>query len=320
LRRVRFSLGEETVNVPLFGGRQVEIQETGHQSKFLEIAAVLKRSDTLVKLVRMTRRVQYDVAGGVRSNSDVVRQLAAFAPNSGGSLLARSSLTLQTAGQIFPLMTRLIAAVSDRVLISPIPIKSATDPATLELAALLDRYGSDKSARHQYHLLYARLLSPKRNEKLRLLEIGLGTNQPDVVSTMGAAGRPGASLRAFRDFLPNAEIFGADIDKRILFSEDRIKTFFVDQTNPASFEGLRNNLGSEPLDFVIDDGLHSPDANLASLIFAIGVLKKGGHFIVEDIAHETGPIWQTVAAILPEEFYPTLIQAPNAWMFIMTKP
>jgi hypothetical protein len=111
-------------------------------------------------------------------------------------------------------------------------------------------------------------LAPKRNERLRLLEIGLGTNNPDVVSTMGASGKPGASLRAFRDFLPNARVFGADIDGRILFEEERILTYYVDQTRSISFDELADKLGNEGFDLVIDDGLHSPNANIATMIFA----------------------------------------------------
>ena len=48
---------------------------------------------------------------------------------------------------------------------------------------------------------------------------------------MGKYGKPGASVKAFRDFFSNANIYGADIDKEILFKEHKISTFYVDQTN-----------------------------------------------------------------------------------------
>ena len=76
---------------------------------------------------------------------------------------------------------------------------------------------------------------------MNILEIGLGTNNVDVVSNMGRDGIPGASLRAFRDYLINSKIYGADIDKSILFSEERIETYFVDQTNDTSFENFDDN-------------------------------------------------------------------------------
>ena len=34
---------------------------------------------------------------------------------------------------------------------------------------------------------------------------------------MTASGKPGASLRVWRDYFNNAQVIGADIDKRILF-------------------------------------------------------------------------------------------------------
>ena len=83
------------------------------------------------------------------------------------------------------------------------------------------------------------MLTP-REEISNLLEIGLGSNNTDLVSSMGKEGKPGASLRAFRDFCINAEVIGADIDKRILFKEDRIKTFYVDQTNNSSLDNFKD--------------------------------------------------------------------------------
>ncbi len=70
---------------------------------------------------------------------------------------------------------------------------------------------------------------------------------------MGAGGVPGASLRAFRDYLPKATIIGADIDKRILFQDGRIQTYFVDQTDLRSLESLGENI-PDFVDLIIDDG------------------------------------------------------------------
>ena len=77
-----------------------------------------------------------------------------------------------------------------------------------------------------------------KNNIRNIFEIGLGTNYKNIVSNMGINGKPGASLRAFRDYCPNASVFGADIDKRILFEEERIKTFYVDQTDPVTFDPI----------------------------------------------------------------------------------
>jgi hypothetical protein len=284
------------------------------------INRLLRRSTFVVKSVRSTRTLWYKWAG-VRNNKVVVDQLSVYSPNSSGTPQALAGLALQSAQQIFPLLSSLIEATS-RPLIIPGPIEALfpTSNDTAELAELFNRYGSDKSSRHNYHLLYAALLAPRRIDRLRLLEIGIGSNNPDVVSNIGVAGRPGASLRAFRDFLPNAQIFGADIDRRVLFEEDHIRTYCVDQTKVQSFEELRFILGSELFDIVIDDGLHSPNANIATMLFALKVLRPSGYFIAEDIPLVSLPVWQVVAAILPESYRATLIRARECFLFLIQKP
>jgi SAM-dependent methyltransferase len=136
---------------------------------------------------------------------------------------------------------------------------------------------------------------------------------------MGASGKPGDSLRAFRDFCPNAQIFGADIDRRVLFEEDRIRTYYVDQTQCISFDELYPNLAGNLFDLVIDDGLHSPNANLATILFALRILKSSGFFVVEDIHPDSLTVWQFVAAVLPKSYRPTIVQAKNGFLFMVKK-
>ena len=114
------------------------------------------------------------------------------------------------------------------------------------------------------------------------MEIGLGTNNINVMSNMSEFGKPGASLRAFRDYLPESKIIGLDIDKTILFSEERIETMFYDQHDPENFLKLNSNLFGK-IDIIIDDGLHSIIANLNSIKLAKKLLKPKGYLIIEDI-------------------------------------
>ena len=74
---------------------------------------------------------------------------------------------------------------------------------------------------------------------------------------MNANGKPGASLRAWRDYFKNALIFGADIDKNILFQEDRITTFNLDQTNKNSITNMWSDIKKNNFNLIIDDGLHT---------------------------------------------------------------
>ena len=269
---------------------------------------LLKRSILLVNMVRWVRTKKEKWRDGSCSNYKLAAHLAAFTPNSAESLKVRSELALLCAQQVFPFIGLLLNALSR----SPTTVRSidtlCTDTisreAANELELLFNKHGSDKAWDHNYHLLYGSFLGPRRQNTMRVLEIGLGTNNPDVVSTMGESGIPGASLRAFRDFLPNAQVFGADIDEPILFKEDRIETYYVDQTQPDSFNDLLLNLGTEGFDLVIDDGLHAPNANIATLAFALHILKPNGWLVIEDIKTESLPIWETVSALLPVDSHP----------------
>jgi hypothetical protein len=152
-----------------------------------------------------------------------------------------------------------------------------------KLGSLFNKFGSDKSAKHDYYIFYSYILSNiGLNSKLNILEIGLGTNNPTLISNMGINGKPGASLRAFKEFLPNSSIYGADIDKNILFNEDRIKTTYVDQLNEETFKNI-DSFGDIKYDLIVDDGLHSIGANLNTLIFALNKIKKNGWVVIEDI-------------------------------------
>ncbi|MBV8135012.1 MAG: hypothetical protein JO121_05110 [Deltaproteobacteria bacterium] len=195
----------------------------------------------------------------------------------------------------------------DIIDIREFPVSSTDLQYAEELKMLFDKYGSDKANSHNYHMLYGPLLKD-RDQIASLLEIGVGTNNVDVLSNMGTGGKPGASLRAFRDFLTNAEIYGADIDERILFEEERIKTYYLDQTDSRSFDHLGKRIPSE-LDLIIDDGLHSPNANINTVLFGLQRIRIGGWLVVEDIAPNAIPVWELVAALLPANYTPHILTA-----------
>lgn len=246
----------------------------------------------------------------------ILQHFPMFAPYAAGSNRDRAKLTIQAADRTLPLMLRL--AQGEAAAEGPVPIESfavttAQKSAADQLKSLFRHYGSDKSSLHNYHFLYGPILA-ERDSVTGLLEIGLGTNNADVVSNMGAGGSPGASLRAFREFLPRAAIYGADVDRRILFNEDRIETFFVDQTEPSTFDEIGKAIDSD-LDLIIDDGLHSPDANLATVLFAIAKVKVGGWLVVEDIAPAALPLWQLIKLIMPEHYDSFVVAAEDALVF-----
>jgi SAM-dependent methyltransferase len=152
-------------------------------------------------------------------------------------------------------------------------------------------HGSDKGSAnitnswHNYTTLYHSLL--KGQEVHRVFELGLGTTDVSIPNNMGPNGKPGASLRGWAEYFPQARIFGADIDKRILFEEGRIKTYYCDQLDRIAIRSmwLRADL-QEGFDLIVDDGLHRYDANVCFFENSIHKLQTGGLYIIEDI-HNT---------------------------------
>ena len=96
----------------------------------------------------------------------------------------------------------------------------------------------------------------------------------------------GASLRMWRDYFVNSEIFGADINKDLLFNENRIKTFYVDQTSRSSIKEMWNNIKKNNFDLIIDDGLHTNEANIKLFEESFKFLKPNGIYIIEDVSND----------------------------------
>lgn len=167
------------------------------------------------------------------------------------------------------------------------------------LGQIFEYNKSDKSTSHNYHILYSYILNRlDTNKKLNIFEVGLGTNNPHLISTMNINGRPGASLFSFMDYLPNSNIYGADIDENILFESDRIKTCYINQLDINTFDNIKTNFGDIKYDLIIDDGLHSIGANLNTLLFALNNINDNGWIVIEDINFNTIDNWRSVDFIL----------------------
>lgn len=154
------------------------------------------------------------------------------------------------------------------------------------LTKIMNRNGSDKgNGHHNYTVYYEKLFGHLRENKINVLEIGIGSNNPNIPSNM--SGTPGgytsgASLRGWKEYFPNGMIYGCDIDENILFSEDRISTFFLNQTDKQS---LKEQIVDKDIvyDLIIDDGLHYFNVNWFVAKEIISKLTKNGFYIIEDI-------------------------------------
>jgi hypothetical protein len=264
------------------------------------------------KLIRLQKYVLYN-------------EFPNFAPNSAGTPSQKTVLTLASikntnqilsnfANKFFPLPSDSTLTI-DQFLNS----KSYNVNNAAALSQKFINYGSDKGEPNNLYKIYGYILSALPNSNLKLLEIGLGSDNLNVVSNMGLHGKPGASLRAFSEHYPAGKFYGGDIDKDILFSTEKIQTAFVDQSSLETLENFFNTF-TTMFDLIIDDGLHAPDANLNTLFIAIDYCANGGYVVIEDIHRSSRPIWRILQCLLPTHLFEChIISAWNCDIFLVKK-
>ena len=166
--------------------------------------------------------------------------------------------------------------------------KNNLSPQNNPLTFSMNKYYSDKGNLnnvHDYTKFYHSLFNKISTKKLKIFEVGLGSVDTDVTFHMKFSNQnyePLASLKAWREYFLNSEIYGADIDKKILENSDRIKTFYVDMLSEKSIISMWKNV-NEKMDIIIDDGFHSFEANINFFKNSYKMLNKDGYYIIEDI-------------------------------------
>lgn len=148
------------------------------------------------------------------------------------------------------------------------------------LCDLAFKYGTDKAG--SYTRFYDALLRDRRDKVKRVLEIGIGSREA-MKHVPGY--EPGASLRMWREYFPNAFIVGIDYDPSTLISEDRIKTIVTDQKYVTDLMLTRRRMGDTDFDLVVDDGDHSVESQLSTANMLVPFLAPGGLYIIEDTHH-----------------------------------
>lgn len=170
-----------------------------------------------------------------------------------------------------------------------------------ELQILCDKYGSDKGSvfakggvhpyywmAHTFASVYELLFAPIRNEVKYVFECGIGTNNVDIPSNMTANANPGSSLFVWNEYFKSSivNVYGADIDRGVLFAKDKIKTFYMDQTNKNSIDEYFKKIENIKFDIMIDDGLHTSSAAITLFENSIQYLTPNGIYFIEDMNQE----------------------------------
>lgn len=161
-----------------------------------------------------------------------------------------------------------------------------------ELDKLFFNHGSDKGGfvkskklkwyPHSYGNIYDNLFFRYKNKKFNFLEVGIGSTDKKIKSSLPPKSITGASLRSFRDYFNQANIYAIDIDPKTNFKENRINTFTVDQTSSHQVKKFFKKINKQFF-IIIDDGLHDYDANIKFFNIASKYLDKYGFYIIEDV-------------------------------------
>lgn len=133
-----------------------------------------------------------------------------------------------------------------------------------ELKKIAEKEFTDK-LEHSYLDKYEFFLRDLKDKKFNLLELGVFD---------------GGSLRMWKNYFPNAEIYGVDIDERCkAYEEDRIH---IEIKDLSSIPNLMELWKIKPT-IIIDDASHIWTHQLKSLLALFPVLPSGGIFIMEDL-------------------------------------
>lgn len=147
------------------------------------------------------------------------------------------------------------------------------------LCELAEKYGTDKLG--LYTPIYDLILSSRRDRVFQVLEVGIGT--PQAMKHIPKY-KPGASLRMWRDYFPNAYIYGLDINKNACMEADtgldRITLWHGDG---KTLERTATVAAVGVFDLIVDDGDHDAESQRITFFNLSPLLASGGLYIIEDV-------------------------------------
>ena len=123
------------------------------------------------------------------------------------------------------------------------------------------------SLTHDYLRHYDFLFHSFRNEKFNLIEFGcLG----------------GSSLRTWKQYFPNVEIYGVDLDENTKgLEEERIHIVIGNAVAKTTFDELKNKTGSAFI--ILDDASHAWSDQRRSFELFWDLVSPGGFYVIEDL-------------------------------------
>lgn len=153
------------------------------------------------------------------------------------------------------------------------------------------KYNSDKSNFHNYETIYAALHKDRGLVK-NVMEMGVFF---------------GASMYAWRDLYPNANIIGLEYDETKLFTDRQIMSLYADQRDLESLDVIAKAFKSVPFELIVDDGSHLLQETKNTFFALLPLLNVNGWFVVEDIKEEFENDWREIGKELDDKYESYLI-------------
>ena len=158
------------------------------------------------------------------------------------------------------------------------------------LRELMKHHGCDRWE-HGYDTIYSREWEHRREEPIRILELGVWH---------------GHGIDVWLEYFPNAEIVGIDVFTRL--KVDEVKCAKIPRVTliEGSSQTPKAYLDLSPFDMIIDDAQHTPRANRKTFESAKHLLKDDGVFYIEDV-------WPLSIMSTAEKSHPWLRRSPNEY-------
>jgi len=146
----------------------------------------------------------------------------------------------------------------------------------MTLTKIANRLGTDKGTQHfEYHSYtetYQELFYPLKDEKIKMLEIGVADPR-----------FPGASIQMWTEFFSNISFIGFDINQDCKkYEKENVQIFIGDQSVTEDLNRCVNEYGGD-YDIIIDDGLHTHFHHIKSFEALYPHLKENGLYVIEDL-------------------------------------
>lgn len=136
-----------------------------------------------------------------------------------------------------------------------------------DMCDLFHYWGTDKSTVHSYCDVYSEICRPFRQTTFPILELGVHT---------------GVSLLAWRDYFPNSQIHGIDINPAAMIKDqERITTHCIDTCDPHTLSAFAARHG--PFQMIVDDASHVLVDMLQAYAVLGSFLTDDGIYVIEDV-------------------------------------